>query len=84
MIESDEISNAKTVKIYVVSISGLRYNFFPLARPDQTVPYGTVLSRDAVPGTSCQATIGVVPTGRKYILRAEALIKLALMGNGVG
>jgi hypothetical protein len=35
-----------------------------LATPDHTVPYGTVLSRDAVPGTSCQATIGVVPTGR--------------------
>jgi hypothetical protein len=33
-------------------------------RPDHTVPYGTVLSRDAVPGTSCQATIGVVPPGR--------------------
>src|SRR6202790_5899237 len=35
-----------------------------LAAPDHTVPYGTVLSRDAFPGTSCQATIGVVPTGR--------------------
>ena len=45
-------------------ISGLRDNFFPLATPDHTVPYGTVLSRGAVPGTSCQATIGVVPTGR--------------------
>src|SRR5580692_2426518 len=32
--------------------------------PDHTVPYGTVLSRDAFPGTSCQATIGVVPPGR--------------------
>jgi hypothetical protein len=32
---------------------------------DHTVPYGTVLSRDAFPGTSCQATIGVVPTGRR-------------------
>src|ERR1700731_4178079 len=28
-----------------------------LAAPDQTVPYGTVLSRDAFPGTSCLATI---------------------------
>jgi hypothetical protein len=27
------------------------------AAPDHTVPYGTVLSRDALPGTSCQATI---------------------------
>src|ERR1700722_575546 len=32
--------------------------------PDHTVPYGTVLWRDAFPGTSCQATIGVVPPGR--------------------
>src|SRR5580700_281139 len=35
-----------------------------LATPDHTVPYGTVLSRDAFPGTSCQATIGVVSMGR--------------------
>jgi hypothetical protein len=28
-----------------------------LVAPDHTVPYGTVLSRDAYPGTSCQATI---------------------------
>jgi hypothetical protein len=28
-----------------------------LAAPDHTVPSGTVLSRDAFPGTSCQATI---------------------------
>jgi hypothetical protein len=35
-----------------------------LAAPDHTVPYGTVLSRDAFPGTSCQVTIDVVPTGR--------------------
>ena len=32
--------------------------------PDHPVPSGTVLSRDAFPGTSCQATIGVVPPGR--------------------
>src|ERR1700693_2785657 len=32
--------------------------------PGHTVPYGTALSKDAFPGTSCQATIGVVPTGR--------------------
>jgi hypothetical protein len=30
-----------------------------LAAPDHTVPYGTVLSEGAFPGTSCQATIGV-------------------------
>ena len=28
-----------------------------LAAPDHTVPYGTVLSRNAFPGTSCLATI---------------------------
>src|SRR5580704_16241501 len=28
-----------------------------LAAPDHTVPYGTVLSRDTFPGTSCLATI---------------------------
>ena len=28
-----------------------------IATPDHTVPYGTVLSVDAFPGTSCQATI---------------------------
>ena len=28
-----------------------------LAAPDHTVPYGTVPSTDAFPGTSCQATI---------------------------
>jgi hypothetical protein len=50
-----------------------------LAAPDHTVPYGTDLSgtlpRHFVPGYD-----RVVPTGRKYILRAEVLIKLALMG----
>jgi hypothetical protein len=35
-----------------------------LAAPDHNVTYGTVLSRYAVPGTSCQATIGVVPPGQ--------------------
>src|SRR5580698_5457122 len=35
-----------------------------LAAYNHTVPYWTVLSRDAFPGTSCQVTIGVVPTGR--------------------
>src|SRR5271165_4681445 len=40
-----------------------------LAAPDHTVPYGTVLSRDAFPGTSCQATTGAVPTGRLQTFR---------------
>ena len=38
-----------------------------LAAPDHTVPYGTVLSRGAVPGTSCQATIGLPLRDRLYI-----------------
>ena len=29
------------------------------AAPDHTVPYGTVPSRDAFPGTSCLATISL-------------------------
>jgi hypothetical protein len=37
-----------------------------LAAPDHPVPYGTVLPRDAFPGTSYQATIGVVPPGRAF------------------
>jgi hypothetical protein len=34
---------------------------FPLglAAPDHAVSYGTVLSIDTFPGTSCQATIGM-------------------------
>jgi hypothetical protein len=78
-----------------------------LAAPDHTVPYGTVLSRDTFPGTSCLATIvlslrdadlpevlalsnvqtalrawlrSCCPSGTKYILPVEALIKLALIG----
>jgi hypothetical protein len=45
--------------------AGVRANSVKLglAAPDQTVPYGTVLSRDAFPGTSCRATVGVVPPG---------------------
>jgi hypothetical protein len=49
-----------------------------LATPDHTVPYGTDLSRDAFPGTSCQATISVVPTGRagKHFATASNLAQL--------
>jgi hypothetical protein len=46
--------------------------------PDHTVPYGTVLSVGAFPGTSCQATI-MLSLWDEIIIRAEALIKLALM-----
>jgi len=35
-----------------------------LAAPDHTVPYGTVLSVDDFPGTSCQATIMLSLLGR--------------------
>jgi hypothetical protein len=34
-------------------------NISGLLRPDHTVPYGTVLSRGNIRGTSCQATIGL-------------------------
>jgi hypothetical protein len=50
-----------------------------LAAPDHTVPYGTDLSGHASQALHARLR-SVVPTGRKYILRAEALIKLALMG----
>ena len=47
-----------------------------LAAPDHTVPCGTVLSRDAFPGTSCQATIGAVPTGRagRHFVTASSVV----------
>src|SRR3984957_7924437 len=48
---------------YVVSVLSQSFSLLSFV-PDHTVPYGTVLSRDAFPGTSCQATIGVVPPGR--------------------
>ena len=43
------------------------------ATPDHTVPYGTVLSGGAFPGTSCLATI-MLSLRDEYILRSEALI----------
>ena len=46
---------------------------FSTAAPDHTVPYGIDLSRYAFPGTSCQATIGVIPTGRAYRYFAAAI-----------
>ena len=41
---------------------------------NHTVPYGTALWGGAVLGTSCQATIGVVPTGRLQALLVHRLI----------
>jgi hypothetical protein len=52
-------------------------HLWDLAAPDHTVPSGTVLLRDAFPGTACQVTIGVVPTGHGSRHLATALGKLA-------
>jgi hypothetical protein len=45
-----------------------------LAAPDHTVPYGTVLLRDAFPGTSCLATI-MLSLRDKILSTAESLLK---------
>jgi hypothetical protein len=45
-----------------------------LAAPDHTVPYGTVLLRDAFPGTSCLATI-MLSLRDKIHSTAETLVK---------
>jgi hypothetical protein len=52
-----------------------------LAAPDHTVPYGTVLSRDPFPGTSCLATtnLSLWDERTKYILRAEGLMNRMLV-----
>jgi hypothetical protein len=42
-----------------------------LAASDHTVPTGRFFWGGRFPGTSCQATIGTVPAGRKTFLRAE-------------
>ena len=66
----EEISNAVSVsKIEIIPkrIGGILdpvrhlVTLLPVgsAAPDHTVPYGTVLSRDAFPGTSCLATISL-------------------------
>jgi hypothetical protein len=57
--------------------------------PDQTVPYGTVLSVDAFPGTSCLATImlslwdeihsPLAVAGRAGIKRARATIEQGIV-----
>jgi hypothetical protein len=58
--------------------------------PDHTVPYGTVLSVDVFPGTSCQACHEQAIARRMATIvlslwdqihsRTEALIKLAITG----
>ncbi len=50
-----------------------------LAVPDHTVPYGTVLSVDDFPGTSCQATI-MLSLWDVIHSQRRGLVKLALMG----
>src|ERR1700722_8786564 len=49
--------------MYLFSVLSQSFSLLSFV-PVHTVPNGTVLSRDAFPGTSCQATIGVVPPGR--------------------
>mgnify|MGYP003623046068 CR=1 FL=1 len=49
-----------------------------LAAPDHTVPYGTVLSRDAFPGTSCLATIMLSLRDKSHSPIEGPRIKLAL------
>jgi hypothetical protein len=66
---SDEISNTTIRRTsstrHTPGMSGI-------ATPDHTVPYGTVLSGDAVPGTSCQAR------HEQAIARRMATITLSL------
>jgi len=50
------------------------------AMPDHTVPYETVLSVDASQALRARLR-SCCPSGTRYILRAEALIKLALGVN---
>jgi hypothetical protein len=69
---SDEVSNRKTeTETRRTSRREMPLGF---AAPDHTVPYGTVLWRDAFPGTSCRATIGVVPPGHR--VRVKQLLEL--------
>ena len=55
-----------------------------LAAPDHTVPYGTALSRDAFPGTSCLATIILSLRDKAIPSIEEPRIKLALKGFSLG
>ncbi len=62
-----------------ISVLGYKYERDALsARSHRTLRDGSFGGR--FPGTSCQATIGLSLQDEKYILRAEALIKLALIG----
>jgi hypothetical protein len=67
-------------EISYTRIENLLYDFGPLglAALDHTVPYGTVLSRDAFPGTSCQATISLSAIVRRLSNVGEPPIYLRL------
>jgi hypothetical protein len=56
---------------YGLILAGVRAGF-SCARSYRALRDGAFVER--FPGTSCQATSGVVPYGRRYIHRAEALI----------
>src|SRR5580704_7048888 len=62
-LRTDSMSGV-TKAVRLIKAGSSAWIHLGLATPDHTVPYVTVLSRDAFPGSSCQATIGVVPTGR--------------------
>src|ERR1700730_7015100 len=49
------------------------------AAPDHTVPYGTVLSKDAFPGTSCQATIMLSLRDKRATFLAQNLARNRLL-----
>jgi hypothetical protein len=51
------------------------------AAPDHTVPYGTVLSMDAFPGTSCLATIRMSLRDKGHSPIEGPRINLALIGE---
>ena len=54
------------------------------AAPDHTVPYGTILSRDAFTGTSCLATISLSLRDKSHSPMEGHPIKSALMGFSLG
>jgi hypothetical protein len=83
---NDEVSDVKTGEIYVYRKGSITSNIsterafrrgrtLGLAAPSHTVPYGTVLSRYASQALRARLR-SYCPSGTKYILRAEALIKL--------
>src|SRR3984957_11076523 len=78
---SAHLSNFLTPR--TVSVLSQSFSLFSVV-PDHTVRCGTVLSRDAFPGTSCQATIGVVPPGRagRHFATASSQSLLRIVPEG--